>query len=279
MKISITYKDALEAYNESRKNYHREVTKEEFWSVLINLLFNDLENLDVDRVREYNDKIYAIQKQIERGIEKQRNKIPWDPLFLEVCLSSEDFINSESKKRKKIPLDDISSTRQEYRRLDPVISMINEIADEENTTPAYLLGRALHQIYYHTDKRIAHIAKILMDDTSTSKMPFDAASHIKNYNNLGREGYQREIRALKESGYDILPSWKALWAYKISITPTTHPIEGGLGVEFLYQDALIKTTESLFESMETLPDEENLTLYLKDGLDGSGSHSIFNQDG
>ena len=83
MKISITYKEALEVYNESRKNYHRKVTKEEFRSVLLNLLFNDLENLDVDRVREYNDKIYAIQKQIERGIEKQRNKIPWDPLFLE----------------------------------------------------------------------------------------------------------------------------------------------------------------------------------------------------
>ena len=152
--------------------------------------------------------------------------------------------------------------------------MINEIADEENTTPAYLLGRALHQIYYHTDKRIAHIAKILMDDTITSKMPLDSASHIKNYN-LGREGYQREIRALKVSGYDILPSWKVLRAYEISITPTTHPIDGGLGVEFLYQDALIKTTESIFESMKTLPDEENLTLYLKDGLDGSGSHIIF----
>ena len=49
MKISITYKDALEAYNESRNNYHRKVTKKEFRSVLFNMLFNELENLDVDR--------------------------------------------------------------------------------------------------------------------------------------------------------------------------------------------------------------------------------------
>ena len=49
MKISITYKDALEAYNETRNNYQREVTKKEFRSVLFNMLFNELENLDFDR--------------------------------------------------------------------------------------------------------------------------------------------------------------------------------------------------------------------------------------
>ena len=49
MKIRIIYKDALEACNDSRKNYHRKVTKEEFRSVLFNMLFNDLENLDVNR--------------------------------------------------------------------------------------------------------------------------------------------------------------------------------------------------------------------------------------
>ena len=118
-----------------------------------------------------------------------------------------------------------------------------------------------------------------MDQTPPPKMSLEAASHIKHYNNLGREGYQRDIRAFRASGYDILPSWKTLRSFETSITPATNPLDGGLGVEFSYQAALTKTTERILDSMEIPPSTENLTLNVKDGLDGSGSHSIFNQDG
>ena len=134
-------------------------------------------------------------------------------------------------------------------------------------------------IYYKSDKRVANIAKLLMDETPVPKLSLETASNVKNYNNFGREGYQRMIRAFRSSEIDVMPSWKSLRCFESSITPTIHPLNNGLGVEINYEDALSKTMERILETLEVLPDEDNLTLYVKDGLDGSGSHSIFNQNG
>ena len=134
-------------------------------------------------------------------------------------------------------------------------------------------------MYYKTDKRITSIAKLLMNNSLVTKQSPESASNLKNYNNLGREGYQRVVRALRSTDIDVFPSWKSLRSFESDITPTIHPLNDGLGVEFSYEDALTKTTERILESLDELPEENTLTLYVKDGLDGSGSHSIFNQNG
>ena len=47
-----------------------------------------------------------------------------------------------------------------------------------------------------------------------SKLSVAIASNLKCYNNLGREGYQRDARALRTSGIDILPSWKKVCSFE-----------------------------------------------------------------
>ena len=289
MKVKLTIKDALEIYNNCRKCVNAKPATVEFCPAVLKILFNDQNILDDDRLKKYKTKIKNVRRRLDKYLTRQRKRISSENFSLdEVCISSDDFMTSDSvnlselqdcKKRKKLPLEDVSSSRQQYRRLEPVIEKIKEIADEEDTTPAYLIGRVLHQLYYKSDKQIAYISNILMGKTTSHKISVEAASHVKNYNNLGREGYQRNIRALQVSGFDAIPSWKATRSFESSVTPECKPIEGGLGVEFSYKAALTMTIERILDSMETLPTDENLTLNVKDGLDGSGSHSIFNQSG
>ena len=52
-----------------------------------------------------------------------------------------------------------------------------------------------------------------------------------------------------------------------------------MGVEFDYKEALGKSAEQIIKQLDPKPTDTKLTLTVKDGLDGSGSHSIFNQDG
>ena len=58
-----------------------------------------------------------------------------------------------------------------------------------------------------------------MTINDSTKLSVEVASNLKCYNNLGREGYQSEIRALHTSGLDILPSWKSVRSFEKSITP------------------------------------------------------------
>ena len=119
-----------------------------------------------------------------------------------------------------------------------------------------------------------------MNLEETTKVPVEVASSLKCYNNLGRESYQREVRALRTSGFDVLPSWKTVRSFEKSITPDIQQLPDGLGLQFNYKDVIQLSLKIIFEAIDQnqLPDED-LTLEIKDGLDGSGSHSIFNQSG
>ena len=286
MEFNLTFKDALDIYNKSRYALNQKPSSSEFRSAFHAKLIDEISILKEDELEQFNTLIKNIKTRIDKYLGKrQKTKIYNEELLNEVCFSykcSIPFNSLESvddKKRKRLSLEDLTSTRQEYRRLDPVVEKIKEIAEDEKTTPAYLMGRVLQMIYYKTDKRIANIAKLLMDETPVPKLSLESASNIKNYNNFGREGYQRVIRAFRSEDIDVIPSWKSLRCYESSITPTTLPLNNGIGIELCYKDALTKTTERILETLDTLPEEDTLTLYVKDGLDGSGSHSIFNQNG
>ena len=198
----------------------------------------------------------------------------------EICITVEGYHTPKKAKVNK-PLEEISSNRHRYRRLQPVIDMVKEIAAEEQTTEHYLLGIILHQLYYHKDRNIAEIGNNLMMLQDPTKIYVEAAANLKCYNNLGREGYQREIRAFQTSGFDVLPSWKSVRSFENSITPEIQHLPDGLGVEYKYRDAIEITIKRIFNVMDgqkkLIPGE--MTLEVKDGIDGSGSHSVFNQNG
>ena len=77
----------------------------------------------------------------------------------------------------------------------------------------------------------------------------------------------------------MLPSWKKVREYEKSLTPAVSELPDQVGVQFQYKDALEKSAERIIDQLETTPTATELTLEVKDGLDGSGSHSVFNQNG
>lgn len=285
MEVNLTFKETLDIYHKSRNVSNLKPSLPEFRSAFHSKL-SEIGILREDELDQFDSEIKRIQRKIERYlIKKGQSKVANEDSLEEVCFSYKCSApinvsqSVEENKRKRLSLEHLTSARQKRRRLDPLVEIIKQTAEDEQTTPAYLLGRALQQIYYKTDKRIAGIAKLLMDESPVTKLSPESASNLKNYNNIGREGYQRVVRALHSSDIDVFPSWKSLRSFEKSLTPTIHPINDGLGVEFSYEDALTKTTERILESLNKLPEENTLTLHVKDGLDGSGSHSIFNQNG
>ena len=286
MEVNLTFKDTLDIYHKCKNAPNLKPTLPDFRSAFHEKLINEMSNIEESELDQFDTVIKNTKWKIEKYIIKKRNsKIVDEDLLQEIvftykCSAPINISHSvEDNKRKRLSLENLTSARQEYRRLEPLVEMIKEIAEEEQTTPAYLLGRALQKMYYKTDKRITSIAKLLMNNSLVTKLSPESASNLKNYNNLGREGYQRVVRALRSTDIDVFPSWKSLRSFESDITPTIHPLNDGLGVEFSYEDALTKTTERILESLDELPEENTLTLYVKDGLDGSGSHSIFNQNG
>ena len=158
--------------------------------------------------------------------------------------------------------------------------MITKVAEEENTAIPYLMGAILHAIYLKSDPKILHISKLLMnDEEDDDKIDLPVASQIKNSCNLGREKYMNLKGSLELLNVKCLPTWKDLRAFEKNITPDLQKLPEDIGVGVKYKEALEITSHRILNGVELKPGENTLIMEVKDGMDGSGSHSIFNQRG
>ena len=198
------------------------------------------------------------------------------------------YSNTQKQKFRK------SSTelgdRQKYRRTDEIISLIETAATENDVTVNCLLGYTLKRMNYHADKKVAETGSNLMSvdmmvtNNAPSKMiPLSVASHIELYNDMGRSKYQSLSSILQDNGHSILPGWKEIRKYQIEITPPLYTVQDPtFGVKVEYKSAIRMTVKRI---LETLPENalsttsSQLTAKFKDGVDGSGSHPIYNQQG
>ena len=280
--MSLTYRQATDIYDSVRKKKYAKPKSTDFRHEVLKHFFPNSENYpDESNLNTIASEIDTVFRKITRYFEKKNRKPSTTSEFPmnEICLTVKDY-PTHKKPRTSKPLMDISSKRHQYRRLQPLVDMIKDVAADGQTPEHHLIGFVLHQLYYLKDKKIADIGTKLMNLEESTKVPLEVASSLKCYNNLGRESYQREVRALQTSGYDILPSWKTLRNFEKSITPDIQELPDGLGVEFEYEEAIKLSLKRIFESIDQDKlTEENLTLEIKDGLDGSGSNSIFNQSG
>ena len=279
--MSLTYKQAIDIYNNVRKNKREKPKIADFKQKIFNHILPNSENyLDDSNLNIITSKIEAVYRKITKYFVSKTKRLKFASEFPmnDVCLSFNEYSTSKKARTNK-PID-VASKRQQYRRLQAIVDMIKEVAVEEKTTEHYLIGLILRQIYYHSDRKIADIGTKLMNLEESTKVPVEVASSLKCFNNLGRESYQREVRALRTSGFDVLPSWKMVRSFEKSITPDIQQLPDGLGVEFDYRDAILISLQRIFEGLdENQLTGEDLTLDIKDGMDGSGSHSIFNQSG
>ena len=98
---------------------------------------------------------------------------------------------------------------------------------------------------------------------------------------MGRTAYQRQLNTMRLYDANPFPSWKSLREYQNCITPDILDInpDENMGIKTSYKDALIITIKQILLTLDELPAPQPLVFHFKDGLDGSGNHSIYNQVG
>ena len=174
------------------------------------------------------------------------------------------------------------SKRQKYRRTEEISNVIVSEAEKQQVTTNELMGVVIHKINYKSDKNAAACGTQLQSNSENyNQLPLSAASYIQLYNNMGRTAYQRQINTLKMYDVNFFPTWKVLREYQLSITPKVLNIDpnDNLGIKTSYKQALTITIKQALLSLDQLPPSQKLRFYFKDGVDGCGSNSIYNQEG
>ncbi|KAL5269144.1 hypothetical protein ACHWQZ_G002836 [Mnemiopsis leidyi] len=204
MATNIRLSEALELYDKARPAPKCKPCREAVQTALQNFfgLKADSEN-PIDQ-----EETNTLIRVIERHQAKMRSKKRVTEEELNRVLISrdtEDSAEPKKKKKRSLPLDCVGP-RQMWRRQEELLAAVREAATEENTSVAFLLGSLINRHYYHSNRKLANVGKHLMefeDEADKEKVSVAAASNLKNYNNLGREGYQRVVRTVKTSGQQV----------------------------------------------------------------------------
>ena len=195
--------------------------------------------------------------------------------------NSDDHTESESNKNEFYkPLDQVQSA-QKHTRTKTVIAFIRSEAEKNKVSVNVFLGIVLKQMNYMTSKRqcITPLAeKLIKSDKTPHSMPVETATHLQQNLHLGREKYLLLKKIVSEQGVQsLLPSWYNLRQYQKAITPNILHDTKITGVRFSYTEALITTISQIINTMQEQIVPKKLVVTLKDGVDGSGGHAIYQQ--
>ena len=169
-------------------------------------------------------------------------------------------------------------SRQQYRRTAPIISFLKEQAEINKVSVNELIGIVIKQLNYHTDKRTAKLGdEIVKGDFNKQLLSLKKTTYLQQNLYLGRSGYQL-LKKTVQCSLD-LPSWKKIRQYQNSIMPSIYSDTSITGVRFDYISALQMTIQRILINLPECPASRTLTVKIKDGVDGSGSHSIYQQQG
>ena len=172
-----------------------------------------------------------------------------------------------------------TTRKQQQRRTEELWKLIQSGAAEEDISVEQLLGFLLTRTQSHSCKHIGN--KLLLnssiDDVITSHVPTITALTIYCDCNLGRQTYTKLKRILSNANFPILPPWSKLRKLQSEITPPVIPYEDKQGLYFPFLRAVQTTVLRIFSDQELHITHNELTLKLKYGFDGSGSHSIYRQ--
>ena len=179
------------------------------------------------------------------------------------------------------------SLQQQRTRLSSILKQLKETAIAENTTPIEIAALLLQLIANEEDNR--PVAKVAKDIVSCSfsyhtnqLVPVDKALFLLDLLEVGRRKYTQLRQTLL--GDDIIfPSYskvadlRNLVILRPSISLYPDPVKP-IGVYTPYSLQVQQTLERILSTVD-LPTSEDfpLTFRIADGLDGSGCHTIYNQ--
>ena len=246
-------------------------------------------NMPQDENNYGEQKVFLLMKRIKLLKQKFHNSKYKDIDFSEIVLTNVDLTptistteaNTDEDMNYRLPLNEVG-TRQKYRRIGEISNTIISESEKQQVTTNELMGIVIQKINYKVNKGAAACGVKLQENCNIEKkLPVSAASYIQLYNNMGRTAYQRQLNTMKIYDINSFPTWKVLRDYQRSITPDIVSIDPNenMGIKTSYKEALTLTIKQILLSLDNLPPPQPLVFHFKDGVDGSGCHSIYNQEG
>ena len=284
---TLTYADLYSIYIDSKGDKIKKITTDELTDLVIS--FYNLEKYDRNLIKNG-------VKGFFRVLENYRKKIKKGPVqeeMKEYCINLCDENNNvpiEEKEGMKyrVSLLDLKSTAQRYERTKPIINFLEEQAEIDKVTVNQLIGVITKQLNYHTEKRNSATfisEKLINEDQQTVAMSLPSTCFLQQSLQLGRTGYQLLKSVLKQSFEENgatspkFPAWKTVRVYQKSIMPSIKRDTELPGVRLKYIDALKVTIVRILCLPQVESSNAELTVQIKDGVDGSGGHSIYHQLG
>ena len=172
--------------------------------------------------------------------------------------------------------------RQRYNRTKPIIEYLQNMARKNKVSLNELLGVVTKQVDYIIQRDTSALGEQLLSGQNSAFLAPETAIFLKHQLNLGRSSYQCLKDVLVNAAVNNrlkFPSWKTVRKVEREVTPAIQRDTSIPGVRFCYSDSLKVTLTQLLSLHATEKTSSQLTVYIKDGDDGSGSHGIYHQQG
>ena len=202
-------------------------------------------------------------------------------------LCSEDNSGISSVHHRK-NISDLS-LKQQRSRLSIVLDSIRELAEIENTTEVKIAAMALQLISNQSDTRqVAKVSKLIATDSFPGDfgkvfnkcVDVDKTLFLLDMLEIGKRKYTKLRQHLLSSNIEF-PAYQKVAEYRndIILRSSIHLYpnpSAPIGVCVPYAKYVEHTFIRILANLSPLVEDFPLTFQIADGLDGSGSHTIYN---
>ena len=185
------------------------------------------------------------------------------------------------------PLSELT-TKGLRQRLSPLLKLVDQLAEKEEVDSKTIATYCLQLVSNVThDVKISSICKDIISmgtfSGANKTLSIEKSTFLLDQLEIGKQKYTDLKRLLKADNF-FIPPYKLVALHRAEITLANdlhyvrNPDEVVIGIRVSYQMMLKQTVSRLVSTLPQLSDGQfPLALRISDGLDGSGSHQIYNQ--
>ena len=177
---------------------------------------------------------------------------------------------------------DLQSQTQRHLRIEDTIIALEDLAKKEGLSLASLLGYIGYSRYYNNNRKLALLFQNIWqenDPDSLKEIPIETAIYLKEKNMISQKHYTDFRLTLKQ--YAVFPTYNSVSSYIHSTMPALRSLNEGvianvLDVAILTLSRLPEKAVSFLENVNEQRRKPKFVANFTTGLDGSGSHKIYN---
>ena len=224
---------------------------------------------------------------------KSKNMLVWeDKVFYTIPSDppgnrKKVIIETDISKEIRKPLSQLTLKGLRLRFI-PLLNLIDVIAEKEEVDSKIIAAYALKLI--SNESRDTNTVNVCDQIISTGKfsnesktMPLDKSTFLLDILEIGKRKYTNFRRVCKSENVNF-PSYSKLAHYRNNtllvneLTYVSNQMNETIGIAISYKRILYQSLSRLFETIPSLTGSQfPLHVKIADGLDGSGSHQIYNQ--